>query len=66
VKKSFPNLWFGLLVGVAAGLPDLSRIPQRDICLGDVLVGVGEGEGAGLVSYSLGKETSDGSLKYSL
>jgi hypothetical protein len=60
VKKCFPNLWFGLLVGVAAGLPDLSRIPPHDIRLGDVLVGVGEGEFAGLVSYGLGKETSDG------
>lgn len=60
VKKSFPNLWFGLLVGVAAGLPDLSRKPPRDIRLGDVLVGVGEGESAGLVSYGLGRETSDG------
>ena len=60
VKKSFPNLWFGLLVGVAAGLPDLSRIPPRNICLGDVLVGVGEGESAGLVSYGVGKETSVG------
>jgi nucleoside phosphorylase len=60
VKKSFPNLWFGLLVGVAAGLPNLSRIPPRDIRLGDVLVGVGEGESAGLVSYGLGKETSEG------
>ncbi|KAH0565985.1 hypothetical protein GP486_000612 [Trichoglossum hirsutum] len=60
VKRSFPNLWFGLLVGVAAGLPNLSSIPPRDIRLGDVLVGVGEGESAGLISYGLGKETSDG------
>jgi hypothetical protein len=60
VKKSFRNLWFGLLVGVAAGLPDLSRKPPRDIRLGDVLVGVGEGDNAGLVSYGLGKETSNG------
>jgi nucleoside phosphorylase len=60
VKKSFPNLWFGLLVGVAAGLPNLSRIPPRDIRLGDVLVGIGEGESAGLISYGLGKETSTG------
>jgi len=60
VKKSFPNLWFGLLVGVAAGLPNLSRKPPRDIRLGDVLVGFGEGGSAGLVSYSLGKETSKG------
>jgi hypothetical protein len=58
VKKSFPNLWFGLLVGVAAGLPDLTPVPPRDIRLGDVLVGVGEGESAELVSYGLGKELS--------
>ncbi|KAH0566491.1 hypothetical protein GP486_000109 [Trichoglossum hirsutum] len=60
VKKNFPNLWFGLLVGVAAGLPNLSRMPPRDIRLGDVLVGLGEGESAGLVNYGLGKETVDG------
>ncbi|KAJ3544160.1 hypothetical protein NM208_g3203 [Fusarium decemcellulare] len=60
VKKFFPNLWFGLLVGVAAGLPDLSRVPARDIRLGDVLVGLPVGESAGLVPYDLGKETEDG------
>ncbi|KAF2993725.1 hypothetical protein E8E14_001575 [Neopestalotiopsis sp. 37M] len=60
LKRFFPNLWFGLLVGVAAGLPDLSRHPRRDIRLGDVLVGLPEGESAGLVAYDLGKETSDG------
>jgi hypothetical protein len=60
VKKSFPNHWFGLLVGVAAGLPTLSQVPPRDIRLGDVLVGVREGESAGLVSYCLGKEASAG------
>ncbi|KAI7758838.1 hypothetical protein LZL87_013821 [Fusarium oxysporum] len=60
LKKFFPNLWFGLLVGVAAGLPDLSRVPARDIRLGDVLVGLPDGESAGLVPYDLGKETEDG------
>ncbi|KAI1839581.1 hypothetical protein JX266_014207 [Neoarthrinium moseri] len=35
VKKFLPNLWFGLLVGVTAGLPDLTRKPPRDIRLGD-------------------------------
>ncbi|KAH7011238.1 nucleoside phosphorylase domain-containing protein [Ilyonectria destructans] len=57
VKKFFPNLWFGLLVGVAAGLPNLSRDPPLDIRLGDVLVGVPEGNSAGLIAYDLGKET---------
>ncbi|EKJ70317.1 hypothetical protein NXS19_004924 [Fusarium pseudograminearum] len=60
VKKFFPNLWFGLLVGVAAGLPNLSCDPVRDIRLGDVLVGLSVGESAGLVPYDLGKETEDG------
>ncbi|KAL7755432.1 hypothetical protein ACKLNR_014530 [Fusarium oxysporum f. sp. zingiberi] len=60
VKKFFPNLWFGLLVGVAAGLPDFSRVPIRDIRLGGVLVGLPDGESAGLVPYDLGKETEDG------
>ncbi|KAJ6788118.1 hypothetical protein PWT90_07393 [Aphanocladium album] len=60
LKKFFPNLWFGLLVGVAAGLPDLSRDPVRDIRLGDILVGLPEGESAGLLAYDLGKETDDG------
>jgi hypothetical protein len=60
VKKFFPNLWFGLLVGVAAGLPELSRAPVRDVRLGDVLVGLPAGESAGLIAYDLGKETDDG------
>ncbi|KAK1846104.1 pfs domain-containing protein [Colletotrichum chrysophilum] len=57
LRKSFPNLWFGLLVGIAAGLPDLTRQPKRDIRLGDVLVALPDGDTAGLVAYDLGKET---------
>ncbi|KAL4766687.1 nucleoside phosphorylase domain-containing protein [Aspergillus nidulans var. acristatus] len=38
IRKSFPKLWFGLLVGVAAGLPNHSCSPPRDIRLGDVIV----------------------------
>jgi nucleoside phosphorylase len=59
VKSFFPNLWFGLLVGVAAGLPKLTGPSPRDIRLGDVLVALPEGESAGLIAYDLGKETSD-------
>jgi nucleoside phosphorylase len=58
VKKFFPNLWFGLLVGVAAGLPHPTGDPPRDIRLGDVLVALPEGDSAGLVAYDLGKETA--------
>lgn len=58
VKAFFPNLWLGLLIGVAAGLPNLQREPPLDIRLGDVLVGLPEGNNAGLVAYELGKETA--------
>lgn len=57
VKKFFPNFWFGLLVGVAAGLPSLNGPSPRDIRLGDVLVALPEGDNAGLIAYYLGKET---------
>lgn len=60
IKKFFPNLWFGLLVGVAAGLPNHQKDPPIDIRLGDVLVGLSTQESAGLVAYDLGKETADG------
>ncbi|KAJ4148226.1 hypothetical protein LMH87_002706 [Akanthomyces muscarius] len=58
VKKCFPNLWFGLLVGVAAGLPNFSRTPPLDIRLGDVLVSLPEGDSPALVAYDLGKDTN--------
>jgi hypothetical protein len=58
VKKFFPNLWFGLLVGVT-GLPNLSRDPPLDIRLGDMLVGLSTSESAGLIAYELGKEGDD-------
>lgn len=60
VKRFLPHFWFGLLVGVAAGLPDLSQTAPRDIRLGDVLVGLADGESAGLIAYDLGKETEEG------
>ncbi|KAJ3494398.1 hypothetical protein NLG97_g4106 [Lecanicillium saksenae] len=63
VKKFFPNLWFGLLVGVAAGLPNLTRKSPIDIRLGDVLVGIPQGENAGTVAYELGKETAEDGLQ---
>jgi nucleoside phosphorylase len=57
VKRFFPNLWFGLLVGVAAGLPNHLQRPPLDIRLGDILVGLPVGNSAGLIGYDLGKET---------
>ncbi|CRG88818.1 hypothetical protein PISL3812_05853 [Talaromyces islandicus] len=60
IKTFFPNIRFGLLVGVATGLPNLSKSPPRDIRLGDVLVGLPDRESAGIVGYELGKETKHG------
>ncbi|KAK6855499.1 hypothetical protein PG995_007650 [Apiospora arundinis] len=63
VKKFFRNLWFGLLVGVAAGIPSLSPSPgrqRRDIRLGDVLVALSVGESPATLAYGLGKRTEDG------
>lgn len=59
LKTFFPNLWFGLLVGVAAGLPKLSGPSVRDIRLGDVLVAMPEENSSGLIAYGLGKETEE-------
>ena len=63
VKARFSNIWFALLVGVAAGLPNLSpKLPPkyRDIRLGDVLVCVPEKESVGIVHYDHGKDTEEG------
>ncbi|ETS86576.1 hypothetical protein PFICI_00404 [Pestalotiopsis fici W106-1] len=60
MKKFFPNLWFGLLVGVAAGLPALKHSPPRDIRLGDVLIALPEDGRPGIIAYDLGKETEGG------
>jgi nucleoside phosphorylase len=63
MKAHFPNLWFGLLVGVAAGMPNLSPADPtkfRDIRLGDVLVCEPNGTGSGIVHYDNIKATDDG------
>jgi nucleoside phosphorylase len=63
VKARFSNIWFALLVGVAAGLPNLSPTDpakRRDIRLGDVLVCVPEKASSGIIHYDLGKDTEGG------
>ncbi|KAI2464766.1 purine and uridine phosphorylase [Annulohypoxylon bovei var. microspora] len=62
-KRFFPNFWFGLLVGVAAGVPNLRRTPPRDIRLGDVLVSVPDVDRSGTVAYDLGRETGKDELE---
>jgi nucleoside phosphorylase len=65
LKSRFPNIWFALLVGVAAGLPNLSPEDlgkKRDIRLGDVLVCVPGQASVGIVQYDLGRDTEEGFL----
>jgi len=62
VRTRFANIWFALLVGVAAGLPNLTtsdRSRRRDVRLGDVLVCVPDKADTGIVHYDLGKHTDD-------
>jgi nucleoside phosphorylase len=56
LRLCFPNLIFGMMVGVGAGVPG----PEHDIRLGDVVVGTPQGTSGGVVGYDLGKETIDG------
>ncbi|KAL2361644.1 hypothetical protein RJZ56_005472 [Blastomyces dermatitidis] len=56
VRRFLPNLWFALLVGVAAGLPNLLCSPPRDIRLGDVIVALPDGDNPAIVPYGLGKQ----------
>jgi nucleoside phosphorylase len=60
VRECFKRLWFGLLVGIAAGLPDLSRDPPLDIRLGDVLISVPDSDNTGIVQYDFGKQSAEG------
>ncbi|VUC36652.1 unnamed protein product [Clonostachys rosea] len=50
MKRSFPELQFCLVVGIAGGAPS----EQNDIRLGDVVVGIPQGRSA-MVQYDLGK-----------
>ncbi|KIM95503.1 hypothetical protein OIDMADRAFT_34247 [Oidiodendron maius Zn] len=62
VKACFKNIWFVLLVGVAAGLPNFSLKPPakpRDTRLGDVLVCIPEKASVGIVHYDLGSDTEE-------
>ncbi|KAK6506061.1 hypothetical protein TWF506_010985 [Arthrobotrys conoides] len=54
--RSFPNLKFALMVGIGGGAPTR----ERDIRLGDVVVGVPTGKHSGVVQYDFGKRLSDG------
>ncbi|QKX62551.1 uncharacterized protein TRUGW13939_09712 [Talaromyces rugulosus] len=49
VKRDFPHLETGMLIGVAAGIPSAAN----DIRLGDVVVAVPTGDSSGVIGYDL-------------
>ena len=55
MNATFRKLRFGLLVGIAGGIPD-----EKDIRLGDVVVSKGDGRSGGVVAHDHGKETPRG------
>lgn len=56
MQSTFPNLRFGVLVGVGGGLPS----PENDIRLGDIAVSLPSGHGGGVIQYDLGRREVDG------
>lgn len=56
--RTFSQLRFGLLVGIAGGIPDIRA--NRDIRLGDVVVSQPDATHGGVVQYDLGKLLSNG------
>ena len=57
---TFPKIRIGLLVGIGAGIPDTTN--ERDIRLGDVVIGSDSAHG-GVVVYDFGKKLADGSFQ---
>lgn len=59
LARSFPNIRIGLLVGIAGGAPN----SDRDIRLGDVVVGVAEDGNPAVFQYDQGKAEQDRNFK---
>ncbi|ERF72616.1 hypothetical protein EPUS_05670 [Endocarpon pusillum Z07020] len=51
--RTFPEIRFGLMVGIGGGIPNLAK--EIDIRLGDVVVSQPDGTYGGVVQYDLGK-----------
>ena len=63
LPKSFPNLRIHLLVGIGGGIPHdpPSLDPEKDIHLGDVVIGVAEKPGmTGVVQYDFERDHGSG------
>ncbi|KAK6495590.1 hypothetical protein TWF481_002638 [Arthrobotrys musiformis] len=57
MRRSFPSIIVGLMVGIAGGAP---TPPQRDIRLGDVVVSEPAGGFGGVLPYDVGKTVQEG------
>jgi nucleoside phosphorylase len=55
MQFTFPQLRFGLMVGVGGGIPSAGR----DIRLGDVVVSLPTGQHGGVIQYDLGRMEND-------
>ncbi|KAL6805359.1 hypothetical protein J3E68DRAFT_441823 [Trichoderma sp. SZMC 28012] len=61
MMRSFPNIRFGLMVGIGGGAPDVpSNDPRNDIRLGDVVVSCPTVDSSGILQYDFGKTMSEG------
>lgn len=56
--STYPNIQFGLMVGIGGGVPS-----RADIRLGDVVVSRPIGSSSGVVRYDYGKTVRDGKLQ---
>src|SRR4029077_17013382 len=56
LRSTFPNIRFGLMVGIGGGVPS----KKNDIRLGDVVVSKPTGTSGGVVQYDSGKTISSG------
>ncbi|GKZ25828.1 hypothetical protein AbraIFM66951_002829 [Aspergillus brasiliensis] len=60
--RSFPQVRFGLMVGVGGGAPGEASpdTPEKDIRLGDVVVSSPLGRNGGVIQYDFGKTIGEG------
>lgn len=55
MKSTFPNLRFGLMVGIGGGVPN----KENDMRLGDIVVSLPTDQGGGVIQYDLGRKGLD-------
>ncbi|KAL3463385.1 hypothetical protein BJX64DRAFT_276514 [Aspergillus heterothallicus] len=62
--RTFPNIRFGLMVGIGGAVPNPARFgkPAEDIRLGDVIVSEPKGDHGGVIHYDMGQRKADGKL----